>query len=239
MAATFVRRVEAEGRVAWRKTYSDGGTRRRIAALRWVARRLGANALLAPIPLGPAEACRTEQAMIRRLAALGAHVPTILHAGETELLLGDLGPTLSQTCRDETNPAERVRLVALGLSALLDLHRAGGYLSQAFARNMTIRDGRIGFIDLEEDPATIMPLAAAQARDVLFYAHSTARFLADQPGTHAGLLAAHLAQESPAVRADVAHTARRLAVLAPVARWFGARARAVAEALVSLRLAAG
>jgi hypothetical protein len=83
MAATFVRRVEAEGRVAWRKTYSDGGTRRRIAALRWVARRLGANALLAPIPLGPAEACRTEQAMIRRLAALGAHVPTILHAGES------------------------------------------------------------------------------------------------------------------------------------------------------------
>ena len=28
MAATFVRRVEADGRVAWRKTYADGGTRR-------------------------------------------------------------------------------------------------------------------------------------------------------------------------------------------------------------------
>ena len=238
MAATFVRRVEADGRVAWRKTYADGGTRRRIAALRWVARRLGANALLAPIPLGPAEACRTEQAMIRRLAAQGANVPEILHAGETELLLADLGPTLSQTCRDETNPRERSRLVALGLAALLALHQAGGYLSQAFARNMTVRGGRIGFIDLEEDPATMMSLAAAQARDVLFYAHSTARFLADQSGAHAGLLAAHLAQESPAVRAEVAHTARRLAVLAPMARLFGARARAVAEALVSLRQAA-
>lgn len=239
MAATLVRRVEADGRVAWRKTYSDGGTRRRIAVLRWVARRLGANALLAPIPLGPAEACRTEQAMIRRLAALGAHVPTILHAGETELLLADLGPTLSQTCRDETNADARAALVALGLQALLGLHRRGGYLSQAFARNMTLRDGRVGFIDLEEDPATMMPLAAAQARDVLFYAHSTARFLADRPGAHAGLLAAHLAQESPAVRAEVSHTARRLAVLAPLARPFGARARAVAEALVSLRQAAG
>ena len=68
MAATLVRRVEADGRVAWRKTYSDGGTRRRLAALRWVARRLGANALLAPMPLSPELACRTEQAMINRLA---------------------------------------------------------------------------------------------------------------------------------------------------------------------------
>ena len=122
MAATFVRRVEAEGRVAWRKTYADGGARRRIAALRWVARRLGANALLAPIPLQPAQACLTEQAMIRRLAALGAHVPTILHVGENELLLDDLGPTLSQTCRDETNPEAREALVAAlreGIWALL------------------------------------------------------------------------------------------------------------------------
>ena len=104
---------------------------------------------------------------------------------------------------------------------------------------MTVRDGRIGFIDLEEDPATMMSLAAAQARDVLFYAHSTARFLADRPGAHATLLSAHLAQETPAVRAEVSHTARKLAVLAPLARPFGARARAVAEALVSLRQAAG
>lgn len=239
MAATFVRRVEAGGHVAWRKTYADGGTRRRIASLRWLARRLGANALLAPIPLGPAEACRTEQAMIRRLSALGANVPAILHAGDTELLLADLGPTLSQTCRDETNAEARAALVALGLSALLDLHHRGGYLSQAFARNMTLRDGRIGFIDLEEDPATMMSLHAAQARDVIFYAHSTARFLADRPGAHARLVSEHLAKEAPAVRAEVSHTARRLAVLAPVARPFGARARGVAEALVSLRQAAG
>lgn len=239
MAATLVRRVEADGRVAWRKTYSDGGTRRRIAVLRWVARRLGADSLLAPIPLGPAEACRTEQEMIRRLAAQGANVPRILYAGDTELLLGDLGPTLSQACRDETNPSARAALVALGLSALLAVHQRGGYLSQAFARNMTLRDGRIGFIDLEEDPGTMMRLAAAQARDVIFYAHSTARFLADQPGVHAGMLSAHLAREAPAVRAEVQRTARRLAWLAPVARRFGARARAVAEALVSLRQAAG
>ena len=92
----------------------------------------------------------------------------------------------------------------------------------------------IGFIDLEEDPATMMSLPAAQARDVLFYAHSTARFLSGQEGEHVRLLQAHLARESSEVRAEVAHTASKLSWLAPVARLFGRRSREVAQALSSL-----
>lgn len=238
MAQTQVQRIaESAGEIAWRKTYSDGGHRRRVAALRWLARRLGANALLAPIPLSPELACRTEQAMIRRLAVLGAHVPRILEVGERELLLSDLGPTLAETCRREPDALRRHALVALGLDALQDLHSRGGYLSQAFARNLTLRDDRIGFIDLEEDPATMMSLAAAQARDVLFYAHSTARFLTDLPGAHAGLLVAHLARESAETRREVCLAAGKLAWLAPLTRPFGERARAVGDALHSLRLA--
>lgn len=238
MAETAVKRIAAEGRVAWRKTYSDGGPRRRIAALRWIARRLGANALLAPLPLSPELACLTEQAMIRRLATQGARVPEILAIGDRELLLSDIGPTLSDLCRAEPDPNGRASMLALGLQALLDLHRRGGYLSQAFARNLTLQAGQVGFIDLEEDPASAMSLAAAQARDVLFFAHSTARYLAGVPGAHAALLAAHLAQETQEVRDEVARTARALAWLAPLARPFGARARAVAEGLSSLRQAA-
>ncbi len=237
MAETRVQRVAESGQVTWRKTYSDGGRRRRIAVLRWVARRLGANALLAPIPLSPELACRTEQAMIRRLATLGARVPKILEVGERELLLSDLGATLAETCRRESDPSRRRELVSLGLDALHDLHRRGGYLSQAFARNLTLDAQGIGFIDLEEDPATMMSMAAAQARDVLFYAHSTARFLTDLPGEHAHLLAEHLARESDETRHEVSRTARKLAWLAPLARPFGARARAVGEALRSLRAA--
>jgi tRNA A-37 threonylcarbamoyl transferase component Bud32 len=239
MADTRVSREDDGGAVVWRKTYREGGRRRRIALLRWVARRLGANALLAPQDQTPEGACRTEQAMIHRLAALGAHVPTIVEAGERHLLLSDLGGTLAAACKATNDLQERRRLVALGLDALADLHARGGWLSQAFARNLTLRDDRVGFIDLEEDPATMMPIAAAQARDVLFYAHSTARFLVAMPGAHAELLVAHLQRESADVRREVAHTARRLAWLAPLARPFGARSRAVADALRSLRDAAG
>lgn len=234
MAATQVRRESWQGQVAWRKTYADGGHRRRIAALRWVARRLGANALLAPMPLSPELACRTEQAMINRLAALGANVPPLLAVGDRELLLGDLGPTLAMVCRAEPDAGKRRDLVQLGLDALAALHVRGGYLSQAFARNMTVRDGRIGFIDLEEDPGTMMSLPAAQARDVLFYAHSTARFLSGQNGEHVRLLQAHLARETPEARAEVARVASRLCWLSPLACLFGRRSRDVAEALTSL-----
>ena len=64
-------------------------------------------------------------------------------------------------------------------------------------------------------------LTNLQARDVLFYAHSTARFLTDLPGEHVRLLVAHLARESDETRSEVSHTARRLAWLAPVwvERW--------------------
>ena len=175
--------------------------------------------------------------MIRRLQALGAHAPAILASGPRELLLSDLGPTLAGTCRREDDPAVRRALVAAGLDALAQLHAAGGHASQAFARNLTIRDGRVGFIDLEEDPSLAMPLAAAQARDFLFYAHSTARFLVDVPGEHARLLQAHLQRAPAAVRAEVARCARRLGWLAVLLPPFGARARAVTHALRSLQAA--
>ena len=234
MAATRVQRETWEGRPAWRKTYSEGGHRRRVAALRWFARKLGADPLLAPVPLSPELACRTEQAMIRRLAALGARVPPLLAVEARSLLLGDLGPTLALACRAEPSSSRREALVRLGQEAIIGLHARGGYLSQAFARNLTVLDGQVGFIDLEEDPLTIMPLEAAQARDILFYAHSTARFLLDSPGRHAALLQAQLARAEPAVRAEVAHTARRLRWLVPLARPWGGRSREVAEALQSL-----
>src|SRR5688500_10605703 len=115
MASTRVARAETPHGVAWRKTYAEGGRSTRIALLRVVARLLGTAPLLAPLPQSAEQACATEAAMIRRLASLGAHVPTILAAGPRELLLSDLGPTLATTCRRERDPQARHALVAAGL----------------------------------------------------------------------------------------------------------------------------
>lgn len=239
MAETRVRRECAGSRVVWRKTYVDSRCGRlRLALLRGVARALGTTPLRPPLPPDARTACRTELAMIRRLAALGMRVPEVIEAGERHLLLSDLGETLAGACSREPDPERRRQLVALGLDALAQLHARGGWLSQAFARNLTLSEGRIGFIDLEEDPGTVMSPAAAMARDVLFYVHSTARYLGDRPGVHARLLSEHLQREDPVVRREVRMAARRLGWLAPVAAWFGARARDVAAAVDSLRAVA-
>jgi tRNA A-37 threonylcarbamoyl transferase component Bud32 len=232
MTRAGVERIDHAGRPAWRKRHAGTERRFRLAALRLLARAGGLTPLLPPRPQSAAEACRTEQAMIARLSALGATVPEVLAVGDTELVLSDLGPTLAQACR-RSDAAGRRALLARGFAALADLHTRGGHASQAFARNLVVDGPRIGFIDLEEDPATVMPLAAAQARDLLLFVHSTARFL--PAADYAALLDAQLAREPVAVVAQVRRVARRLGWLAWPAALAGRRARAVAAALRALQ----
>lgn len=233
MAEARVTREVHEGEVRWRKRY--GPTERAVARalLRRYARWRGLPALVAPPALTAEQACATEAAMIARLRGLGAVVPEILASSERELLLSDLGPTLAVACRG-ADAESRERLLRHGFEALAGLHRRGGCLSQAFARNLTWREGVVGFIDLEEDPLLAMPLVAAQARDLLLYVQSTARFLAHDPPRYERLLRAALADELPDVRREAARTARALGWLATLAQPFGTRARAVSLGLRQL-----
>ncbi len=197
----------------------------RMALLRWIARKLGASALLAPIPLSAQAACATERRMIERLAALGIRVPVVIDAQERELLLSDLGPTLACACRAALDENERESLLRAGFAALAELHRRGGYVSQAFARNLAWSEGMVGFIDLEEDPCEIMPLVSAQVRDTLFFVYSTARFLPDDVPRYRRLLDKHLADEPPEVRSELFRTMLALRWLAHWVKPFGKHAR--------------
>ncbi len=235
MAERRVERVTLEGGgIAWRKTYGDSGRRWRMAALRWLARRLGLNALLAPVPLAAESACRTEFEMIQRLAGLGVRVPHVMQRNQTQLLLSNLGPTLGLLCKREPDLARRSEMLKRGFDALLELHARGAYVSQAVARNLTLDEQGVGFIDLEEDPLQMMSLAAAQARDALLWVQSSARFLADDPEQYARLLEEFLTAERSEVRAEILLTARRLRWLALPARLGGTRGRAFSQALTHL-----
>ena len=234
MADARVSRESLAGRTVWRKRF--GPTERAFArgALRLFANIAGLPALRAPQSQSAAQACATEVAMIARLQALGARVPEILERGETTVLLSDLGPTLASSCSRAAGVGEREALVRAGFAAISQLHERGGHLSQAFARNLTWQDGLVGFIDLEEDPGTVMPLVAAQARDLLLFVQSTARYFAGDPLRYSRLLREALLPFSPPARAEAARTARALRWLIPLAWPFGRRARAVAMGLQQL-----
>jgi len=89
-----------------------------------------------------------------------------------------------------------------GLHAIEAVHRQNQFLSQAFARNMVLTEtGGIGFIDFEDNPATVLSLQQCQSRDWLCYLQSTADILLrsgllDQAAEHCK---ACLKRQNPAI----------------------------------------
>lgn len=220
------------GQRVWVKKAGPRNPRWRYLAMGFLSRALGLG-VLSPVPnFGGADAINTEVRRLQVLAAQGAFVPEVLAWSDAGLMLKDLGSTgepglsLQQEMATAKNVPACLALLDEGLAALADLHRRGGYLSQGFARNMVrAADGRIAFIDFEDDPGRALDLAQCQARDWLCYLHSTAlildqRDLLDPAGLRVCDTLAGLDAE---IRAQVLRTAGRLAWLRhlPRGRRFG------------------
>jgi tRNA A-37 threonylcarbamoyl transferase component Bud32 len=125
-----------------------------------------------PAPGGHA-AQGIEVARLRALSAAGVPVPEVLHVSDRWFALSYLGArSVDQLLRHDAQNGQRYW--EDGLQAIRDLHRLGQTASQCFARNMIWQEGKVSFIDFEDDPVSVMPLASAQARDWLLFLHSTA-----------------------------------------------------------------
>ncbi len=223
----------------------------------WGYRVLGALAralrlpVLRPVPnLGGEQAIAIEARRLRDLAARGLRVPAVLAQQPGGLLLAHLGragrptPSLGDEIENALpqGPQAVLALWQEGLQALSYVHATGTSLSQAFARNLVrCPDGTVGYIDFEDDPVAVLPLAHCQARDALCFVHSTALALV-QAGALAPAQAAWqqwLAQCSPGVRRTLVDTAARLGWLRhlPASRRLGRdlqRARAAHDVLAAV-----
>lgn len=220
----------------WRKTYGDDQRLWREALLGWVVRALGIPPLQ-PVPRPVSAAARSdlEANRIAALAALGVLVPTIVGRGPTHLDLQDLGPTLSILIKKEPLAERRAILLEAGFAALSELHRRGGVLSEAFARNMTRdQDGRIGFIDLETEPLTVMTADQSRARDLIFFVYSTARFVPCNDARYVAGLSQAFAALPVATRTAVTQVVRKLQGLRGPAGIVGRAGRSLRHALVAL-----
>lgn len=130
---------------------------------------------------GGSEAIATEARRLSELGNAGVKVPELLWQNDEMILISDLGRRFTSYLKRHRND-HQIKLDAIDqvFSTLSELHRNGQYLSQAFARNITILENvdgiSIGFIDFEDDPLETMSLENAQARDLLLLIYSLSKY---------------------------------------------------------------
>jgi hypothetical protein len=192
-AAPRVSRAIVDGRPVWIKRYD--------AEHRPLAKRL--HALISPLlppflrssaETNAAEAVERETRKMAKFRAGGFAVADIVFANRSVLALSDVGETAETALagRLAADPAPHDELLVALARTLGEAHRAGLCHGRPHPRDMFLGDGRIGFLDFEEEPEAVMPLAMAQARDVwlLFLQISPQAIL---PETEARALAAYRA----------------------------------------------
>jgi len=169
--------------------------------------------LLRPVPApGGRVGQDIEVRRLLQLAQAGVAVPALLHQGERFIVLQRIAGHSLQS-RLSAAIDEAARAFELGLRGLLEVHQRGQCLSQGFARNMLVCDGKVWYIDFEDDPLQAMALPDAQARDCLTYLQSTVWLYRGPVNDLMNVWSRHAALESPAVQACLYRAVRGLAWL--------------------------
>lgn len=174
---------------------------------------------------------QAEARRLARLARKGWPVPSVLDVSERWLAVGDNGQSLGQLLRGLA-PPQRTVMLRDALQFLQALHAQGGWHGASQVRNFTRVGQGFGLIDFEDDLEPSMPLARRQARDILLFVMSAARFAKDEPGLIERLLADAHGSATPQVDAELRSLAPKLVwlrwLLGPLASWTGPEGRAIA-----------
>ncbi|WP_455373261.1 hypothetical protein [Limibacillus halophilus] len=154
---------------------------------------------------------------LRKLTAFrraGLLTPEVVYDAANGLVVTDLTESakerLQRFSREGDIAGHEDLLVALSRE-LGRVHAAGLCHGRPLTRDALCHEGRLGFVDFEEEPEEVMPLAAAQARDAWLQLLETMA-LAKRPETPELCFAAY--------RAEAPKSA--LEGLRPILRFFGA-----------------
>lgn len=211
------------GQAAWLKLAVPQPPAWRYQLLGATAKALGQPVMQPVRPHGGSAGLQVEARRIRALGEARLRAPAILDEGDAWLLLSDLGQLTLESMIRHASADDRLMWWQRGADYILQAHRAGQYLSQAFARNFVwSEEAGLGALDFEDDALVAMSLADAQVRDWLPYLFSSVLYFEDRLPVLCAALCDHLQHENPAVRAGLATALRRTAWLR-AARWLPAR----------------
>lgn len=200
----------------------------------WRYQALNLFSLLSRLPLlkavpqqGGRTALNTEIRRIKQLSKVGIEVPNLVAQAADWLLLQDLGDSAVGFFKDSSvSKLQKQSLLRACLQAMRSLHDEQLYLSQAFVRNLIVikqQPWHIGFIDFEDDPLEVMDLAQAQARDLLLFVDSVARFFMHDQAFFKNCIDEFLCDHNPQVKQWLRQTVVRLnwVTRVPLQRYLG------------------
>lgn len=155
----------------WIKRHGDKGRNAIVAVQRAVARLLR-------LPfMRPSPAVNGEGMVARDLRRMDkfarADIPTaaIVYSSGSAIVLSDITPTVDERLRTlrKSDHAAYDDLLVFCCAELGRLHAADLCHGRPVPRDMFVKDGRLGYIDFEEEPEAIMPMPMAQARDLWLF----------------------------------------------------------------------
>ncbi len=152
----------------WIKRHGDKG-RRAIVAVQTAVARLLRLSFVRPSPAETGEGMvKRDLRRMQSFARNGIATAKIIYTSGNAIVLSDVAPTVERRLGElrEGQPAAHDDLLVFCSRELGRLHAAGLCHGRPFPRDMFISDDRLGYIDFEEEPEAVMPLATAQARDL-------------------------------------------------------------------------
>jgi hypothetical protein len=161
-----VERIELSSGAVWIKRHDTKG-RPKTAALQQALAALLRMPFLRPSPR-PKDGNFAGRDL-RRMALFRDHgVPTadVVYSSGSAVVLTDVGPTVQKQLSRIADPKLHDDMLVFCCAELGRLHARGLCHGRPFPRDMFTRDGRIGFMDFEEEPEAVMPMEVAQARDI-------------------------------------------------------------------------
>jgi hypothetical protein len=167
---------ELEGRRIWIKKTVPPKARIWHGLQKLIAFLLRRPILRSTVSEGGGGSLHMEAARLAEFRAKGFHVPEVLAVSDEMLVLTDAGPQLREVLDKTEDEAQRLALLKKAVAELARLHAARMVHGRPYMRDMTVEGGRIGFLDLEENPLRVMPLRAGQARDIWIFLSAACRY---------------------------------------------------------------
>jgi hypothetical protein len=167
-------KIEWQDGVYWLKQATATPKKQKIwhRAQGIVAAILGMPILRPTSCAGNAADLKAEQSHMEEWRRLDLPVPRIILSGDGWFVTKDAGIYLTKVLH-AFPPKEQTAILNRALDILLRAHKAGVCHGRPMTKDIMIdTEGRLTFLDFEEDPAEVMPLSAAQGRDLLVFLSS-------------------------------------------------------------------